>query len=129
MSRDVQEVISSAINRTEVGGAMLAQLRGRDDSSVVLPEAAGGRAVPNPDQSAAIMWLVDQQSRSQDPNKVNRLQELSDMLGAKQVVLGKLRNDICFHARLQIWLYLHVPLTFALIAALLAHVVSVFLYW
>ncbi len=129
MPREVQEVISSSINRTEVGGSMLAQLRGRDESSVVLPGAAGGRAVPNEGQSAAIMWLVDQQSRSQNPKEVNLLQELSDMLGAKQVVLGKLRNDISLHARLQIWLYLHVPLTFALIAALLAHIVAVFLYW
>jgi hypothetical protein len=30
---------------------------------------------------------------------------------------------------LEIWLYLHVPLTFALIAALVAHIVSVFFYW
>ncbi len=129
MSAEVQDVISSAINRTEVGGSVLAQLRGRDDSSVVLPDAAGGRAVSNRDQSAAIVWLVDQQSRSENPDEATRLQELSDMLGAKQAVLSKLRNDIRLHARLQIWLYLHIPLTFALIAALLVHILSVFLYW
>jgi hypothetical protein len=32
-------------------------------------------------------------------------------------------------ALLQIWLYVHVPLTIALLAALTAHVVSVFYYW
>jgi len=30
---------------------------------------------------------------------------------------------------LEIWLYIHVPLTIALIAALTAHVISVFFYW
>jgi hypothetical protein len=30
---------------------------------------------------------------------------------------------------MQIWLYFHVPLTIALLAALTAHIVSVFLYW
>ena len=30
---------------------------------------------------------------------------------------------------LEIWLYVHVPLTFALIAALSAHIISVFFYW
>jgi hypothetical protein len=30
---------------------------------------------------------------------------------------------------LEIWLYIHVPFTFALIAALTAHIVSVFFYW
>ena len=32
-------------------------------------------------------------------------------------------------ALLEVWLYVHVPLTFALIAALTAHIVSVFFYW
>ena len=32
-------------------------------------------------------------------------------------------------ALLEVWLYVHVPLTFALIAALLAHIISVFFYW
>ena len=32
-------------------------------------------------------------------------------------------------ALLEIWLYVHIPLTFVLIAALLAHVISVFFYW
>jgi hypothetical protein len=30
---------------------------------------------------------------------------------------------------MDIWLYFHVPVTFALLAALLAHVVSVFFLW
>ena len=32
-------------------------------------------------------------------------------------------------AMLEAWLYIHVPMTFALIAALIAHIVSVFFYW
>ena len=30
---------------------------------------------------------------------------------------------------LELWLYFHVPLSFALLAALIAHVVSVFHFW
>jgi hypothetical protein len=30
---------------------------------------------------------------------------------------------------LEIWLFIHIPLTIALIAALTAHVISVFFYW
>ena len=30
---------------------------------------------------------------------------------------------------MDIWLYFHVPLTFALLAALVTHIVSVFIYW
>jgi hypothetical protein len=32
-------------------------------------------------------------------------------------------------ALLDIWLYVHVPVTIALIAALTAHIISVFYYW
>ncbi len=32
-------------------------------------------------------------------------------------------------AFLEAWLFVHIPATFALLAALMAHVVSVFTYW
>jgi len=34
-----------------------------------------------------------------------------------------------YRALLEVWLYAHVPLAFALLAALIAHVVSVFYFW
>lgn len=128
LPREVQELINSAINRTELGGTVWAQLNARDYSSVVVPGASSG-AVPNTNQEAAVLWLVDLQSRSTDAKLSARLQELCDMLGTKQLILARLRRDIRFHARLQIWLYLHVPLSFALIGALIAHILAVFLYW
>lgn len=43
--------------------------------------------------------------------------------------LDRLRRHMRLRAMLEVWLYVHVPGTVALIAALLAHVVSVFFYW
>ena len=40
-----------------------------------------------------------------------------------------MRRHIRIRAALEIWLYVHVPATFALLAALTAHIVSVFFYW
>ena len=37
--------------------------------------------------------------------------------------------DLQLQALMEIWLYLHVPLSFALLGALTAHIVSVFFYW
>ena len=34
-----------------------------------------------------------------------------------------------YKALLDIWLYVHVPLSFALLGALIAHIISVFFYW
>lgn len=41
----------------------------------------------------------------------------------------RVRRDLQFRALMQVWLYFHVPLSFALLAALTAHVISVFYFW
>lgn len=43
--------------------------------------------------------------------------------------LGQIRRQLRIRALLEIWLFIHIPATIALLAALLAHVVSVFYYW
>ena len=52
-----------------------------------------------------------------------------DLLERKTAALGRIRRHLRIRALLEVWLYVHVPLTFATIAALTAHVVSVFFYW
>jgi len=47
----------------------------------------------------------------------------------KQELVSRARRAVKLKARLDIWLYIHVPLTIALLAALTAHTVSVFYYW
>ena len=47
----------------------------------------------------------------------------------KEAALARLRQHLKIRALLEVWLYVHVPLTFALIAALSAHIISVFFYW
>ena len=44
-------------------------------------------------------------------------------------VLTRARRHMRYRALLELWLYIHVPMTFALLAALIAHVVSVFYFW
>jgi hypothetical protein len=60
---------------------------------------------------------------------VDPLEKIDNLLGRKAAALARLRRHLKLKALLEIWLYVHVPLTFALIAALGAHVVSVFFYW
>ncbi|MDP5103906.1 MAG: hypothetical protein NWP98_08270 [Erythrobacter sp.] len=43
--------------------------------------------------------------------------------------LAQIRGALRIRALLEVWLFIHVPLTIALIAALTAHVISVFYYW
>ena len=44
-------------------------------------------------------------------------------------MLATMRRHMRLKAALEGWLYVHVPTTFALIAALTAHIVAVFFYW
>ena len=57
------------------------------------------------------------------------LEKIDVLLERKQAALSRIRRHLQVKALLEAWLYIHVPLTFALIAALSAHVVSVFFYW
>jgi hypothetical protein len=51
------------------------------------------------------------------------------LLERKEAMLSRIRQQTRIRALLEVWLYVHVPVTFALIAALTAHIVSVFFYW
>jgi hypothetical protein len=51
------------------------------------------------------------------------------LLQRRQAQLARIRRHIRLKAMLEIWLFVHVPATFMLLAALTAHIVSVFYYW
>lgn len=57
------------------------------------------------------------------------LEKVDALLVRKEAILARLRRHLQLKAMLEIWLYIHVPITFALIAALSAHIFSVFFYW
>jgi hypothetical protein len=51
------------------------------------------------------------------------------LLQRRLAQLGRMRRHMRLKALLEFWLYVHVPATFALLAALTAHIISVFYYW
>lgn len=128
---EYREVMASARDRTTVGGSAWALLKGVDRSQIVLPGVGGAeqRPEPNADQATLLTWLADRSSRSTEGEQSQAIQDLMALVSARKAYLQRLRRDLRLQAWLEIWLYVHVPLTFALLAALLAHVVSVFLYW
>ncbi len=62
-------------------------------------------------------------SQDEDVEKVGKL------LRRRKAQLDQIRRQMKLRALLDIWLYVHVPVTIALIAALTAHIISVFYYW
>jgi hypothetical protein len=129
LSDDYRELVSSGISRTQLGGTLWSRLRARDLSQIVLRNADGTRVVSNPGQEAALDWLADQQSRATDADSAASIGELSALLRNKRQLLRQIGEDLRLQAKMELWLYVHVPLSAALLMALLVHIVTVFLYW
>jgi hypothetical protein len=125
------ELVASNRDRTVLGGGPLALLTGADRSRVVLPAGAAGAGtpVPNPGHQAVLAWLGERLARNTDGALGPGIQDLMTLVGARKAAVDRLRRDLKLQAWLDVWLYFHVPVSFALLAALVAHVVSVFVYW
>lgn len=57
------------------------------------------------------------------------LDRVNALLDRRAQQLAQIRRHLSIRAGLEIWLFIHIPATIALLAAMLAHVVSVFYYW
>lgn len=126
------DVIMSARDRVALGGSAFALLAGRDRSLIVLPSAGDPdrqHPLSNPSQSRLVEWLGAQLAESTDGERTRQIHELMSLAGARRNLLDRMRRDAQIRAWLDAWLFLHVPATFALLAALIAHVVTVFVYW
>lgn len=124
------QAVASNRDRTLVGGSALAILRGTDRSQVEITTDDGiVHLEPNPAQQAILSWLGRELSRSSDAERTRRIDELVNLMAMRRTLLRRLVQDARNVAWLQLWLYVHVPITFALLGALIAHVLSVFIYW
>ncbi len=64
-----------------------------------------------------------------DPNGSEAEARVHTLLSKRSDQLAQIRRHLRIRALLEVWLFIHIPATIALLAALLAHVVSVFYYW
>jgi hypothetical protein len=134
ISPQMAQLLAEAARRTDLGGGNLwKQLRSRDESTLLLGIGSAPRRsslVSNADQRALIRTLAEiRPGRSRNEVALSSVQKLLELAGSKAVLLQRLRRETQFAALLRIWLFLHVPLCCALLAALCIHVVTVFLYW
>jgi hypothetical protein len=113
LSDEIAQVVAQASQNTRVGGSALRQLSGRD---------------PNCATTAALGRVQDLVSKL-PPELAANGRALLVLLSQKVEFLRRLRRDIQYKALMDIWLYVHVPVTFALMAALIAHIISVFFYF
>lgn len=131
LSVELAQLVQDAVSRTRLGGSVWAQLSGRDPSMLMLapPFHPGcARLARNPAQATLIEQLALQEAATQRTEQKAALQTLCGLTAEKAMLQRKLRQDVKLQALLQFWLYLHLPLSFALLAALAIHVFAVFFY-
>lgn len=106
-------VVNRAAENTTIGGSVWRQLTGSAPGCTTRA-ALDSLAAKTPDMTPEIeqSWL-----------------RLRVLLEEKIVLLERARVDISYKAIMDLWLYFHVPMTFMLLAALLAHILSVFFLW
>jgi hypothetical protein len=130
---DINVAVRSAIERTAIGGGIYAQLVGKDQSLFIRPsgdkQAAGSKPVSNRDQQAVIDFIADRIPKTNKIAETKLLQELLEIFCRRQAVLRRVSHDIRLSGRIRVWLLIHIPLSIALLVALIIHIVTTFIYW
>lgn len=123
---ELQAAVVSALSLTEVGHSIWARLWGVDRSMV---QFGTNGVIANSGQQAMIDHLADCIPKARTRREAQVLNDLLDGFGRRKVILARMREELRLRSHLRIWLFFHIPLTVALLAALTVHIVVVFLYW
>ena len=110
---NINQAVQESIQGTRIGGGVLQQLSG------------SARNCP----TTRATTLIQASVRQLKGPEAKRNNELYVLMLRKQKLVAQARMDVRYRAVLNFWLYFHVPLAFALLAALTAHIISVFFYW
>ena len=122
----VASIVQGAIERTTLPNRWLDTLRGIDHSEVLLP---GKGLVSNTNMTALIDYLIEQIEQGAQGDTALNLQSLVGALGERASLISRIKEDLRLVTLTRIWLTIHIPIAFAAVAAVIIHVIAVFLYW
>jgi hypothetical protein len=114
LSREAAGAVRLSLEKTEVAGGFFARLSGR---------------YPNDGNFRALLQLSALPYPSAGTPAAAATEQVVNLLVRKAEVLARIRRHVRLRAVLEVWLKVHVPATLALLAALSAHIISVFFYW
>jgi hypothetical protein len=114
LDRDQAEIVVRAVRKTRIGGNFWQRLT----------NSHGGCPTAH-----ALRVLTAARARMSDGPQAKALDQVLSLLEEKNTTLAKARRYIRLRSLLEVWLFIHIPTTLALIAALTAHILSVFFFW
>lgn len=113
LDRAGAQIVRLSVEETDLGGGFWRRMTGAYGDCANLRAMQMLRALPPPP----------------NPRIAEALGKIDTVMQQKADVLGLARRQMQITAALEGWLFVHIPATFALMAALIAHIVSVFAYW
>jgi hypothetical protein len=113
LDRNGAGVVRMSIEQTDLGGGFWKRLTGSYGDCANSRALKQLRALPAP--ASAV--------------QAEALTKIAALMQQKADALALARRQMRITALLEAWLFVHIPATFALLAALTAHIVSVFAYW
>lgn len=131
----IHAIVLRSIDKTKLGGGVWTQLRARDGSDLALDSLhktiadREGKKESATTEMPTMFAMVDFLAGRAQDKQGEAMRKLIDLISRKKALATKVARDIQFQAMMEIWLYFHVPISFALLAALIAHIVSSFFYW
>jgi hypothetical protein len=118
---DLPDEVNAIVNKATRSSARHAPLGG------TLRRQLAGERVRCPTREACAALIAMGAGYTGEQAKING--QLVSAMTRKSVLIDRVRRDLRYRALMEVWLYAHVPLSFALLAALIAHVVAVFYFW
>lgn len=109
----MSKLVLASLRQDPFAGGLWVRLTGHD------PRCATERA---------FRAVREESAQPGDPDGA-AIKRVDDLIDRKKAALAQLRRHLRLKALLELWLFIHIPVTFILIAALTAHIVSVFFYW
>ena len=113
LDREAAGIVRLSIEKTDLGGGFWRRLFG------LYGDCANTRAL------SRIRPLM----RGGAHPQAEALAKIEGLMKQKSEALALARRQMRITALLEAWLFVHIPATFALLAALVAHIASVFIYW
>ncbi|MBK9656478.1 MAG: hypothetical protein IPO66_13840 [Rhodanobacteraceae bacterium] len=134
VDKSIHDAILSSIQHSQLGGGVWAQLTRRDDSAIALAKLKEAVLKSNGESKQSksgqtMVMMVDFLANQANDTQSENLRRLIDLVSRKRALATRVARDIQLQALMEIWLYIHIPLSLGLLGALTAHVLSVFFYW
>jgi hypothetical protein len=125
---NIRLVVLSALQNTQLENKLMPQLRARDRSKVV-GQSGSKSLVSNKNQERVIDILAEAIPSSLKQAEADALNQILSLFSRRQRLLKIIRRNLQIKAYYKVWLLFHIPVTIALLAALIVHILVVFIYW